>query len=548
MSSHATSGSVQHAGQILDLVASEATDARRDDLLARLDIARRLLADSRVRVQVVGGQRQGKSALIEALMVSGRQEPPLPRHLPGLELIESPSAGWGPGPEQAHAVLFVSDSAAPLTSTELAQLRRTVDLCPMTVFVQTKIDAVAAWQEVLERNIVLMRDAGLSVETWVLSSVGRLRGEWTGDDHLNISSGVPALHAQLHRLCADFESTGLRIVSHHALAVLTELGTMVLARRAELTGAAGTEQIEARIAELDARQKVLRDRSVRWPALLSNGFATVHADTSFDLRRRVEKVRAHLDQVLSDRLPFENWGPIAGWLRHRMEMDAQANRQFAAAAGEGVAQRAAEHFGLTEPVPLPPAEEEQSHGFPDAPAADREPTDPVVKLSAAVNILMRAWMGFMMYFLIAGIAHLQLSPLMGLMPAGALAVTAMIEERKHWISRDRSKAAMTLHRYVDVATVKASNDSGELLRRLEQRLREAYGAHIDRQETELQRERQAAQVRVAEIEAAPALLEEIDTGLRYYEQLRQRASTLVAAHLLDAADQARRPAAGDPVD
>ena len=40
-------------------------------------------------------------------------------------------------------MLFVSDSAAPLTGAELARLRAAVEGCPMTVFVQTKIDACA---------------------------------------------------------------------------------------------------------------------------------------------------------------------------------------------------------------------------------------------------------------------------------------------------------------------------------------------------------------------------------------------------------------------
>ena len=135
-------------------------------------------------------------------------------------------------------MLFVSDSAAPLTGQELARLRAAVEGCPMTVFVQTKIDANAGWRDVLNRNIALMRDAGLSVETWVVSSVGRLRGGWTGDERLTVGSGLPALVGQLQMLWTDFEVTGLRIVSHHLLAVITELDGLVrtTARRAGRTG------------------------------------------------------------------------------------------------------------------------------------------------------------------------------------------------------------------------------------------------------------------------------------------------------------------------
>ena len=54
-----------------------------------------------------------------------------------------------------------------------------------------------------------MRDAGLSVETWVVSSVGRLRGGWTGDERLTVGSGLPALVGQLQMLWSDSEMTGL---------------------------------------------------------------------------------------------------------------------------------------------------------------------------------------------------------------------------------------------------------------------------------------------------------------------------------------------------
>src|SRR6185295_2277884 len=72
----------------------------------------------------------------------------------------------------------------------------------------------------------------------------------------------------------------------------------------------------------------------------------------------------------------------------------------------------------------------------------------VITLSASVNVLMRSWMGFMMYFLIDGIAQWGLSPLVGIAPAGVLALTAVIEERRQYIARERSRAAMILHKYV----------------------------------------------------------------------------------------------------
>jgi hypothetical protein len=148
---------------------------------------------------------------------------------------------------------------------------------------------------------------------------------------------------------------------------------------------------------------------------------------------------------------------MARWLRHRLTLDAKANGEIALAASNEFAAAAAEHFGLPRPAPEPPAEDEAESSIPRPPGPDRG-DQKVVTLSASVNLLMRSWMGFMMYFLIDGIAHLGLSPLVGLVPAGALALTAVIEERKQYLARERSRAAMILHKYVDVAAVKASNN------------------------------------------------------------------------------------------
>ena len=448
MSERQPSASVQAAEELLDLAMGEANEARREDVQARLHATRRLLHDTRLRVQVAGGHRQGKSALIEALMMSAREDArPTGAFASRLDLVEVPAVGATVTPQQAHVVLFVSDSAAPLTGAELARLRAAVEGCPMTVFVQTKIDACAGWRDVLNRNIALMRDAGLSVETWVVSSVGRLRGGWTGDERLTVGSGLPALVGQLQMLWSDSEMTGLRIVSHHLLAVIAELDGMVRQRRAELAEPAVGEDLAARIAELDARQTDLRERAVRWPPLLANGFAKIHADTAFDLRVRVERVRTQLDRTLGDRRPFENWRPMARWLRHRLTLDAKANGELALNASNEFAAAAAEHFGLPRPAPEPPEEDGAESSIPKPPKPDRG-DQKVITLSASVNVLMRSWMGFMMYFLIDGIAQWGLSPLVGIAPAGVLALTAVIEERRQYIARERSRAAMILHKYV----------------------------------------------------------------------------------------------------
>jgi len=538
------SASVRDAYEILELTMAEADEARRADLLARLSDARGLLEDSKVRVLVVGGPKQGKSALIEALLVSRRDAAgEAPSEISRLMMVEpDPPAGgvsspaalverWNPA--LAHAVLFVSDASAVLTRAEIDQLRRIQDLCPTIMFVLTKIDHAPHWYHVLEQDQALLRDAGVGVETWAVSSVARLRGEYSGDANLTESSGIPALRSHLERLCTDHERTGLRAVAHHTLAVLAQLRQMLHQRRATLARPGSLENARAQAQAVEQRLTALRDRTVRWPAMLANAFATVHADTDLDLRRRIQTVRTDVEKAIAERRPTDEWEVVTHWLHQRLTQEAQQNREFAAQAAWNFSGRAAQHFGLAKPFLPDPNRTCPPTELAVAPSAERAlPAEPVLTLASSMNILMRAWVGFIMYYLIAGIAHLTLPPLIGLGPAALLALTAIIEEHKNRLSRRRSQANSALHRYIDDASLKTSNDVSEVLRQVEQQLRESYGTYIDREQGVLETAEQKTQSTVEELEAAPGIVAEIDNGLRYYDELSQRASAMVASQMM----------------
>jgi len=538
------SASARDAYEILELTMAEADEARRADLLARLADARGLLEDAKVRVLVVGGPKQGKSALIEALLVSRRDVAgDAPSEISRLMMVEpNPPAGrvsspsalvemWNPA--QAHAVLFVSDASAVLSRAEIEQLRRIQDLCPTIMFVLTKIDHAPHWYHVLEQNQALLRDAGVGVETWAVSSVARLRGEYSGDENLTESSGIPALRGHLERLCADHERTGLRAVAHHTLAVLAQLRQMLHQRRATLGRPGSLENARAQAQAVEHRLTALRDRTVRWPAMLGNAFATVHADTDLDLRRRIQTVRADVEKAIAERRPTQEWEVVTHWLRQRLTQEAQHNREFAAQAAWNFSGRAAQHFGLATPFLPDPNRTSPPTELAVAPSAEHAlPKEPVLTLGSSMNIGMRAWVGFIMYYLLAGIAHLTLPPWIGLGPAVLMALTAVIEEHKNRLSRRRSQANSALHRYIDDASLKTSNDVSEVLRQLEQQLRESYGTHIDREQGGLDTAEHKIHTTLEELEAAPGIVAEIDNGLHYYDELSDRASAMVASQLM----------------
>jgi hypothetical protein len=153
-----------------------------------------------------------------------------------------------------------------------------------------------------------------------------------------------------------------------------------------------------------------------------------------------------------------------------------------------------------------------------------------------MNVLMRGWIGFIMFFMLNSVMELGLPQLAVLVPLGLFVATGVIEEWKMRLGRRRSQASAALHSYLDDAAAQASNDVNQLMRQLEQNMRESYGRHIDREEQALDSAHDEARAAVDQLEQAPAAIAEIDAGLDYYETLGHRAGALVAAQLLVSAE------------
>lgn len=549
----ASSNGVVQAMEILDLTIAHAHEAERSDLVERLADARRLLVDAPVTVHVVGGPQQGKSSLMGVLTGSAGAAVPARRRptdrsdearidLPAGQLVmveAAPmSAGALPptaGPERigrAHAVLFVSDASSELTSAEIECLRTMQDLCPTIIFVLTKIDGSLQWRQLLERDKALLNEAGIGVETMAVSATLGTQGQRAGDDELTRMSGVARVLEALDRIAADAEQTSLRAVANHVLFALDQLAEMLQAHRSRLVRPGRSAQARAASRLAEERLDDVRTSSVRWQKLLRDSFANVTSDVDFDLRQRMQAVLAQAEHTIEHSDPAKNWDEFAGWLRRRLTSEAQANNDLAVTSSRNVSLEAAKHVALDEMHIIDPPQATIVTDLPTALTADEALGTSRVGISAVVNIVLRAYMGFVMFYLLTRLIELSLPMILSLVPTLLMGGLAVVEERNRRRDKRREQASTTVRSYITDFSMRVTKESRDLLRQLEQDLRDAYGARSEQMQRSLTDTRNLSQRTLKELEQAPALLRQIDTDVALLGNLRARATAIIPTALL----------------
>lgn len=549
----ASSRGVLQATEILDLTMAQAQEAERNDLVQRLTDARRLLVDSPITVHVAGLVQQGKSSLMEVLTGSAGAAVPARRRptdrssevridLPAgqLRLVEAAAMSTGAlpptaGPERtgrAHAVLFVSDASSELTRAEIECLRTMQDLCPTIIFVLTKIDENARWRQILERDKALLNEAGIGVEAVAVSATLCTQGQRAGDDELARMSGVAKVLEALERIAADAERTSLRAVANHVLFALDQLAEMLQSRRSRLVRPGRSAQARAAARLAEERLDDVRTSSVRWQKLLRDSFATVTSDVDFDLRQRMQGVLAQAEHTIEHNDPAKNWDEFAGWLCQRLTFEAQANNDLAVTSSRTVSLEAAKHVAPGEMHIIDPPQATIVTDLPTALTADQALGTSRVGISAVVNIALRAYMGFVMFYLLTRLTELTLPMILSLVPMLLMGGLAVVEELNRRRDKRREQASTTVRSYITDFSMRVTKESRDLLRQLEQDLRDAYGARSEQMQRSLTDTRNLSQRTLKELEQAPALLRQIDNDLALLGNLRARASAIIPAALL----------------
>lgn len=534
----ASSGGVRIAEQVLDLTIAQAREADREDLVERLSDARRLLVDASLTVHVVGESQQGKSSLMALIAPSGGI-----RHPGRLTLIEAGTtvtghAGTLPAPAlerqigRSHAVLFVSDASSELTRAEIEYLRAIQDLCPTIVLVLTKIDVNAQWREVLERDKSVLNTAGICVSALAVSAVLRTQSLRCADDELARISGVPKLIDALEAITADAERTSLRAVANHTLFALDQLTEMLRFRQSRLTEPNRPAQARTAARRADERAAALRRRVAAFQKLLVDSFATISSDVDFDLRQRMQAVLTDAEHTIEQGDPATDWDTFATWLHQRLAYEARANRDLVVTSSRIISQRAAEHFMLSEMHIIDPPLVGVPTDTSTTLTADRALGDRGVGLSAGLNVFFRAYMGFMMFVLLRGMTGLDIPFAIGLVPALLLGGLALMEDRKRQLDKRRVQASATVRNIITDFNMRITKDARDLVRQLDQELRDAYSTRIEQIQHKIAETRNLAEATLGEQEQCPTLLQQIDADLALLTDLRGRTAAIIPAQLL----------------
>lgn len=239
--------------QIIDELRDVSRTASRNDLRGRLGMVRARVADTRVRLVVVGPPKSGMSTLVNtmagapisatdspisvpaiveygpeatatlirregggrirrqpvdplnpapALMAKGviRADFTQPSSLlaEGIVLMDAPGAAvqdrstWSMI-AAADAVLYVSDANTEYTREQIEHLRRIGQVCPTVICVLNKIDRNPHWAHVQERNRELLDVAGLGYAVAPVSAEIHHQAQQSGNQQRAIESGLPQL-------------------------------------------------------------------------------------------------------------------------------------------------------------------------------------------------------------------------------------------------------------------------------------------------------------------------------------------------------------------
>jgi len=572
---------------VIDEALRQPAIGRRGDLTSRLSRLRGRLADPAIRVVVVGGLKQGKSQLVNALLgasicpvhddvasaapavirhaeqpwaavvrpgqqrlesvdleqvaqeISGgqvlRAEVGVPRAVlsGGLVIVDTPGVDGLRSEHtsrtlaelaEADAVLAVTDALTEFSPTELQFLRFATTICPNVLGVLTKTDLSPRWRSHLERNRMLVAEAGLAIPLVAVSSVLRERALSTGSTDVNAESGFPALVGYLENTVKAQAGLLARRSASEAILAVTE--QVALGLRAELS-----TQDPSSLAGLEDAQRaaeLLRRQSARWQNMLMDGMADLMSDVDHDLRERTRIILRHTDQAFDQADPGKTWDQFCDWLADKLTEAVLRNYDWTVERTHWLAQRIAEQFDEESRGTLPEL------GFRD-PASVLERMGGLLTPDLAppgiankvITGLRGSYSGMLMFGLLTSLMGM---PLVNFVSVGAGAVMGaktLKEERDAQLKRRQAVAKTAVQRHIDELVFQVGKHSRDALRQVQRRLREHFTEQAEQLQDALSDSiRRARELATADLQARNQRNQTITEEINTLVALRQRAQAL----------------------
>ncbi len=465
---------------------------------------------------------------------------PRPVLVGGLEVVDTPGVG---GLQSVHgaatmsalpsadSVLLVSDCSQEYTAPEMEFLRHAASVCPTVACVLTKNDLYPEWERIAELNAGHLAAAGITAETFPVSSTLRWHAVLNSDAEANAESGFPALVGYLRRrVLGQADRIARRGVVHDVVAVTDQVAGSL---RAELLAQQNPREAAALMTALTAAQQqatALKERSARWQQTLNDGVADLNADIDFDLRDRMKEIsRLAEDELAAAGDPTKVWEQFSGWVQQEVANAAAANFVWATQRARHLGQQVAEHFSADRDQLLPALRNDPS----DALAAVRQMTMPGAEGWSVGNKVLTGmkggYMGMLMFGMLGtfvGFATL-INPL-GVAAGIVMGGKTIGDERKRVVTKRQNEAKTAARRYVDDVTFQVAKDSRERLRHVQRDLRDHFTEQAEQLKRSLTESQQAAERAVKATQAErDSRRAEITAELEALEVVRRQARALL---------------------
>jgi hypothetical protein len=231
------------------------------------------------------------------------------------------------------------------------------------------------------------------------------------------------------------------------------------------------------VGRQDRRSEFYAERASGWGGLLSTTFATINSEAAYDLRTRIQDVSTDAQDHLEDTDPGRTGADLKAWLDQRLAIELAHHQLGITGAVRGFSGRAAQYFALPDAVVVDPPRTRTHSDFDTARLAVHRKKNST--LSTTVNIGMRAYMGFMIFFVLTMVMGVHIPGVLGVLPVLFMGGVALYEEYRKRIEQRQHQASDAVAQHIGEFADRASHETEDLLRGLELRVDAAYRSRVE---------------------------------------------------------------------
>ncbi|HEY2194396.1 MAG TPA: hypothetical protein VGH76_19160 [Actinomycetospora sp.] len=214
-----------------------------------------------------------------------------------------------------------------------------------------------------------------------------------------------------------------------------------------------------------------------WDGLRGAAFETISSRASYDFRTRIQTVSKEAQDQLEEIDPGRSTAELKAWLDARLTAELHDHQGGIVAAAREFSGRAARHSALDAPVVVDPPGPRTGSDLDTSRLAVHEKKNS--NLSTAVNIATRAYMGFMIFFVLKNVMAIALPGWVGALPVLLLGGVPLYEECRKRVEQRRYQASDVLAQHIGEFADRASSEMDELLRGLDLSLDSAYRSRVE---------------------------------------------------------------------